>query len=448
MIYDEENFPELPMGWISIGVEDAVESVGNSNKKLKSKDALSQGRFPVIDQGQENISGYSDDESLVVDASELKPVILFGDHTRILKQISHPFVPGADGTKLFQAKEYWDTRFVYQMIRAIKLPDKGYARHYQYLRNSTLPLPPLSEQKRIADKLDTVLARVDACSERLNRVPLTLKRFKQSVLAAATSGKLTEDWRVENVHSMMIGGIESQASRKINNWKQVSLSQICESITDGDHQAPPQANNGIPFITIAAINDGQLRLEKASRYVPREYFEKLKSIRKPAKGDVLYSVTGSICIPALITEELEFTFQRHIAILKPNLNKINSKYLYFVLGSEAVRKQGFETATGTAQLTLALSSLRNLTIDLPPIDEQQEIVRRVETLFAFADRLEARLTGARNATERLTPAILAKAFRGELVDQDPNDEPAEFLLKRIQSNTLIKEKKVVARGKS
>ena len=416
MIYNSENFPELPHSWTSLSVDDSVDSAGNSNKKLKSKDSLEHGRFPVIDQGQSDISGYSDDENLVVEASESNPVILFGDHTRLLKQISQPFVPGADGTKLFRAKSFWDARFVYQMLRAVKLPDKGYARHFQYLRDSVLPLPPLPEQKRIADKLDAVLARVDACRDRLDRVPAILKRFRQSVLAAATSGKLTEEWR---------GTLETIG------WNTMSLADICLSVTDGDHQAPPQAETGIPFITIAAINDGHLRLEKASRFVPSPYFEALKDSRRPQRGDILFSVTGSIAIPAQVDTDEAFTFQRHIAILKPDYSKVSSLYLKFALGTESLKKQALDVATGTAQLTIPLTGLRSFKIDVPPQKEQTEIVRRVESLFAYADRLEARYASGRAQTERLTPSLLAKAFRGELVPQDPNDEPASALLERV-----------------
>ena len=277
-------------------------------------------------------------------------------------------------------------------------------------------LPPAAEQQRIADKLDTVLARVDACRDRLARVAPLLKRFRQSVLSAATSGRLTDDWRAGN------RGLD---------WQAATIEGICRSVADGDHQAPPQASSGIPFITIAAINDGRLSLQKATRYVPRPYFDGLADKRRPQRGDVLYSVTGSLGIPALVDVDTAFTFQRHIAILRPQLDRISSEYLYYVLGCSHVREQALAAATGSAQLTLALGSLKAISIELPQPIEQTEIVRRVETLFAFADRLEARLRQAQTAIDRLTPSLLATAFRGELVPQDPNDEPASTLLARI-----------------
>ena len=281
-----------------------------------------------------------------------------------------------------------------------------------------IPVAPLKEQKRIADKLDALLARVDASRERLNRIPLILKRFRQVVLALATSGQLTEDWRT---------------SRESTQWQRMSLSEICLSITDGDHQAPPQAKRGVPFITIAAINDGRLRIDKATRFVPSVYFEQMKASRKPQMGDILFSVTGSIAISALVDTREPFTFQRHIAILKPDLSRISSSFLRYALETEDIKRQALSVATGTAQLTVPLSGLRAFMLDIPARDEQDEIVSRVEAIFAYAERLEARYQAARTQVERLTPALLAKAFRGELVPQDPNDEPASVMLERIRA---------------
>ncbi len=104
------------------------------------------------------------------------------------------------------------------------------------------------------------------------------------------------------------------------------------------------------------------------------------------------------------------------------------------MGADNTLKQAYAIATGTAQLTIPLNGLRSLLIDVPPLKEQIKIVRRVEELFAYADRIEARYHAARAQVDKLTPAILAKAFRGELVPQNPNDEPASVLLERIRAS--------------
>lgn len=315
-------------------------------------------------------------------------------------------------------------RYVHYFLRTVQFADVLRATTVPSLRKGdveslAIPLAPLPEQKRIADKLDSVLARVDACRDRLDRIPALLKRFRQSVLNAATSGELSADWR---------------ASEALHGWAPVMIKEICVSISDGDHQAPPQVDQGISFITISAFSSGRLDLNKATRCVPQSYFEQLKPMRRPSLGDVLYSVTGSIGISALVDTDRPFAFQRHVALLKPDLSRVSSAYLRYLLGSDGVRRQAADVATGSAQLTIPLNGLRAFNALLPCLAEQHEIVRRVETLFAFADRLEARCAAARKQAGQLTPALLAKAFRGELVPQDPADEPAAELLKRLAAS--------------
>ncbi|MCA6520676.1 MAG: restriction endonuclease subunit S [Pseudanabaena sp. M051S1SP2A07QC] len=277
-------------------------------------------------------------------------------------------------------------------------------------------LPPLNEQRLIVDKLDRIGDRQRSARNELNHIPKLIARYKQAVLAAACSGKLTEDFRLSN--SLSISSI--------------SLSEVCNSISDGDHQAPPRSETGIPFITISAINDGSLSLNKATRFVPKSYFESLSKIRKPEIDDILFTVTGSIGIPVIVDTDEPFVFQRHIAILKANKNIILAKYLLYALGSDQIQKQALNVATGTAQLTIPLGGLRNFQIQLPSLEEQKEIVRRVEKMFAKIDKMEEEYQKAVKLCDRLEQATLAKAFRGELVPQDPNDEPASVLLEQVK----------------
>ncbi|MFN9868541.1 MAG: restriction endonuclease subunit S, partial [Pseudanabaena sp.] len=285
-----------------------------------------------------------------------------------------------------------------------------------FLKETNLAIPPLSEQRRIVDKLDRIGDRQRSARNELSHIPKLIARYKQAVLAAACSGKLTEDFRLSN--SLSISSI--------------SLSEVCNSISDGDHQAPPRSETGIPFITISAINDGSLSLNKATRFVPKSYFESLSKIRKPEIDDILFTVTGSIGIPVIVDTDEPFVFQRHIAILKANKNIILAKYLLYALGSDQIQKQALNVATGTAQLTIPLGGLRNFQIQLPSLEEQKEIVRRVEKMFAKIDKMEEEYQKAAKLCDRLEQATLAKAFRGELVPQDPNDEPASVLLEQVK----------------
>ncbi|PHQ83308.1 MAG: hypothetical protein COB58_02000 [Thalassobium sp.] len=294
----------------------------------------------------------------------------------------------------------------------------------QGLSEVRIPLPPLAEQKVIADKIDTLLAQVKTTKARLNRIPNILKTFRQSVLSAAVSGKLTEEWQ---------GNTE--------DWSEKKLRDICLSISDGDHQAPPRTSNGIPFLVISNVRNGFIDFSGVERWVPQYYFDELKEIRRPRRNDILYTVTGSFGIPVIVDTDERFCFQRHIAILKPNSKYLNYKFLFFLLGSIQAFRQADNIATGTAQRTVALNSLRDFKFRIPPLGQQTEIVRRVEELFAFADTIEQKTNTALERVNNLTQSILAKAFRGELTadwraenpDLISGENSAEALLAKIQA---------------
>ncbi|EIX9085242.1 restriction endonuclease subunit S [Klebsiella aerogenes] len=400
---------------------------------MKSKDCLPEGLYPVIDQGQNYISGYINDESKVIKVDS--PICIFGDHTRIVKWVTHDFVPGADGTKLLQPKAFIYPRYAYYSLRTLNIPDKGYSRHFKYFKELEINLPGRLEQKIIADKLDTLLAQVDSTKARLEQIPQILKRFRQVVLAAIVNGKL---------------------STNTEQWKVYSLKNLCVSISDGDHQAPPKSETGIPFLVISDVNKGKIDLENVSRWVPESYYLALKEIRKPSLNDILYTVTGSFGIPVVVNTTKPFCFQRHIAIIKPNSNLINYRFLLFYLESPQIFKHASDVATGTAQKTVSLSSLRNFELSVPSLKEQAVIVHRVEQLFAYADTIEKQVNNALTRVNNLTQSILAKAFRGELTAQWRAENPslisgensATALLERIKAERAASSGKKSSRKKA
>ena len=153
----------------------------------------------------------------------------------------------------------------------------------------------------------------------------------------------------------------------------VKLGDVCASIYDGDHSAPPKSKSGIPFITISNINAGDGFIDFSNTaFVPEEYCKSLKVERKPKRGDVLYSVVGSFGIPSLIKSDEKFVFQRHIAILRPS-ERIDSTYLYYVLKDPNFYHWADAVAIGSAQRTVTLGQLRNKEIDLPDLETQRRI---------------------------------------------------------------------------
>ena len=283
-------------------------------------------------------------------------------------------------------------------------------------------LPPLNEQRRLAAKLDTTLAAVDACRQRLDGVAAILKRFRQAVLAAATSGELTREWREER-------GMEK-------DWLGTCLSDIADiqgGLTKDSKKQDP-GDPELPYLRVANVQRGYLDLqEMAFIRVPRKRLDALLL----QDGDILFNEGGDRdkvgrgwIWEAQITE---CVFQNHVFRARL-LNQGNQpKYVSWwanTCGASHFLGQGKQT---TNLASISKTTLGLLPIQLPCAAEQEEIVRRVETFFTLADQLEARLTAARKVVDRLNPALLAKAFRGELVPQDPGDEPASVLLERIRA---------------
>jgi type I restriction enzyme S subunit len=292
-----------------------------------------------------------------------------------------------------------------------------------YVLDSQLPLAPLNEQKRIADKLDTLLARVDACRERLDRVPTVLKRFRQSVLAAATSGKLTEEWR-EEVHA----GI----------WGTVSIEQIAEQVFDGPFgshlKSKDYSETGVRVVRLENI--GWLKfIEDKRTFIPHQKYDSLQRHTLRADDILLSSFLSEevrVCLLPVGLSENAIN-KADCFCIRLDCNRCSPQFVAMRLASKSTFIALNEQVHGATRPRINLGQLKAFNLDLPPLTEQAEIVRRVEALFACADRLEARYAAARAQVDRLTPALLAKAFRGELVPQDPDDEPASVLLERLRA---------------
>ena len=295
-----------------------------------------------------------------------------------------------------------------------------------------VPLAPLAEQKRIADKLDTVLTRVDAVNTRLARVAPLLKRFRQSVLAAATSGRLTEDWR---------GGAM--------DWTSVPAAEICEKVQSGGTPKAGFAEAGVPFLKVYNIVDQRVAFDYKPQFVSQAIHESELRKSQVFPNDVLMNIVGPPLgkVAVVPADHSAWNINQAITLFRPS-TKITSQWIYILLCEGApIRDVLARTKGSVGQVNISLSQCRAFEFQVPSVEEQTEIVRRVETLFAFADRLEARLAQAQTAATRLTPALLAKAFRGELVPQDPNDEPAAELLRRLQAERVSAPKASAGRGR-
>lgn len=324
-----------------------------------------------------------------------------------------------------------ETEFLYYLIKNEKQnfinKGKGGAQpniSQQIIKAHTIGFPPLAEQKRIVEKLDSLLAQVETIQQRLNNLPKIIKRFRQSVLAAAVSGKLTEEWHMEH---------------NCKSWKTVSLGDVVTPISQG---WSPKCNN-VP------APDGKWGVIKTSavqsiRFVEEENKELPDTLEPREKlliqdGDILVTRAGPrvrcgiTCLVTKVKSKLmicdkvyRFQVKESYGINKFLVLQLNSlKYLEYI--------EKLKTGISDSGMNLTQVKFKKLRLDWPDIKEQTEIVRIVEQHFALADTLEKNLKNAKKRVDNLTQSILAKAFRGELVPQDPNDEPAEQLLARIKA---------------
>jgi type I restriction enzyme, S subunit len=444
--FDDEKFLNLPEAWRSIPVSEACSLV-SPKSKIKQKLYLTSGKLPIVDQGVELVGGFTDDLNAV--ASTDLPVIVFGDHTRALKYVDFPFAAGADGIKILRPISGFHPRLFYHFLRAIRLPNKGYARHFQHLRGSRIALPPKEEQKLIADKLDRLLAAVDTCKARLDAIPAILKRFRQSVLAAATSGELTEEWRRETVSrqsSTYLGGVvplvasykrlrkkQSLGASPVameempelpSTWCYASVNELYASnlildYADGNHgsfypRKEEFGEQGVLFVTAAQIQeDGGI--DKCG--APRLNMAKARQLNKgwAKDGDVLLThnaTVGRVAMAQGINEE--FLLGTSVTFYRTNPTYLDPLYLYFCFRSDTWQQQLKAVMQQTTRDQVSIQKQALFLLPLPPIEEQKEIARRLKAVVSSSNNIERSTQSSRYRAEALTQSLLGRAFRGEL----------------------------------
>ena len=342
-----------------------------------------------------------------------------------------------------------------------------------FFKSVLIPIPPFPEQQAIVAKLEQLFSELDNGIACLKKAQEQLKVYRQAVLKQAFEGELTKAWREQqtslpSAQELLetIKAEREQAARlqgkKLkpvipltqtelddlpelpDEWGWQFLEDITLEITDGDHQPPPKAIKGVPFITISNIDKTRNTIDFASSfYVSDQYYSSLKEHRKPRKRDILYTVTGSFGIPVLIDFDKPFSFQRHIGLIRPAFQVV-PKWLYYLLQTNHVFIQAQNAATGTAQKTVALNSLRKFRVPFCVPQEQSQIVQEIETRLSVCDNMEATIKESREKAEALRQSILKQAFEVKLLSEEelqitrnaPDWEPAEKLLERIKQKDL------------
>lgn len=488
----------LPKGWAvtTIGAVARVSSGVGFPIKYQGK---SEGLYPVYKVGDVSKAVTSKHGNLAVaghyvdkeEAAELKGEIfpvgatLFAKIGEAVKLNRRAFVrkPGlADNNVMAVIPDKSDcNRFLYQFLRAIDLTETSRSTTVPSIRKGDIEdielyLPPLAEQIVIADKLDTLLAQVETTKARLERIPEILKSFRQSVLSAAVSGKLTQEWRESHGNgtgeevvkadainkSVLLNEnpalkkkkstIESQIDTEYifdlpESWGFTTWGKISEWITYGFTKPMPKSDSGVKLLTAKDVQYFDVNINDAG-LTTSSAFQSLSDKDRPIKGDLLITKDGSIGRAALVRTDEPFCINQSVAVCWLRSTSMNKDYLEFLANSEFTQRFVKDKAQGMAIQHLSIIDYAKCPLPVPSLEEQTEIVRRVEELFAFADSIEQKATAALARVNNLTQSILAKAFRGELTadwraanpELISGDNSAAALLEKIKVEREVMKK--------
>jgi len=455
---------DIPPNWICVDINEIFENIPLTGKNLKKKEYLKSGDLPVIDQGQEYIAGYTERKNLEVSCST--PCIIFGDHTRILKFVNFNFVAGADGVKVMRPFKIFNPKFFFYFLKALQLPDKGYARHFQYLVKASIPLPPLPEQHKIVEKIEELFTKLDAGVEALKKIKKQIKQYRQSVLKSAFEGKLTEEWREKNKNklepaSVLLKKIEEQPIKNKYNtnkkmfaintesifkipdiWEWIRIGGLCYEIRYGTSDKASYEFDGVPVLRMGDINDGKIDFEDL-KFMPENWSGGGSLFLEV--GDVLFNRTNSFELVGKTAVFKGFgdkvTFASYLVRLKFYKDlyrpELSSYYINSLYGRKFILSL---ISQQVGQANVSASKLTSIPIPLMAVPEQQKIVEEIEKRFSIADEVEKTVDKSLEQAEKLRQSILKKAFEGKLTEKWREQYPklisgensAEKLLEKIK----------------
>ena len=386
---EEKNINQLQKEWKWAKLNEISDKISLNKIKIKQKDYLEEGTFPVVDQGQELIGGYYNDETLLIPNEP--PYIVYGDHTKAKKYINFKFIAGADGVKVLKAKDNVDSKFLFHSLFTIKIEDKGYARHFQLIEKELFPLPPKPTQEAIVAKIEELFSELDKGIENLRTAQQQLKTYRQSVLKWAFVNDTFKDFILKDVtQKIQIGPFGTQLHKE------------------------DYIENGVPLINPTHIKGGFIVTDTSFSILISKRDSLPNYILK--EGDVIMGRRGEMGRCGLVTrKEAGWFCGTGSLYFRPDVGKVNPVFLYYNLSSQPVKKYLDDNAGGTTMANLNLKIVNDIPISLPSIEEQNIIVQEIESRLSVADKMEETITQTLQQAEALRQSILKKAFEGRLI---------------------------------
>jgi type I restriction enzyme, S subunit len=478
----------IPSSWVKVCFDDAIDVVSDRGYRIKQKEYLLTGLLPVVDQGEGLVGGYTNDLSAKVESNG--SVIVFGDHTRRFKFVNFPFAVGADGVKLFRPAALWSSKFLYWQLGTIDLEDRGYGRHYQHLRKESLVLPPIAEQVRIVEKLEELLSDLDAGVSELKVAQKKLVQYRQSLLKAAVEGALTAEWRATNTptetgaqlleriqqerrarwEAKQLAKFKEQGKAPPKDWQKkypeplqpdttglpelpqgwvwASIDQLTNEQKYGSSSKTNEDTSGVPILRMGNIQEGALDFSSL-KYLPAAHDE-FPNLHLQ-DGDLLFNRTNS---PELVGKTAVFrsqispcSFASYLISVRFSEHYIPELASTFINSAHGKRWIKSVVVQQVGQANVNGSKLSALAVPLPPFDEQVEVIARLnEQLDQIVQQLKSvEISLKQSKAQRQN--ILKAAFSGQLVAQDPSDEPVSELLERIRAERAAQQAVKKPRGR-
>ncbi len=371
------------MTWQTKKLNDVIDNVVYTGK-IQRRQFLSSGKYPIVSQEQDYINGYWDSDKDVFKVK--KPVIIFGDHTQVLKYVDFDFVLGADGVKVLQSKSFLDSKYFYYSLQNINLKSLGYARHFRFLKDVDIAYPEsLDEQKRIAKTLDEVFEKL-------------------------TKAKKAAEKNLHNSKELFESYLRGVFTDRGKGWDEQDLSSLCD--VEYGYTNKAKKSGKYRFIRITDTDKDGLLTQGNKMYVSS--FEGAgKYILN--NGDLLMARTGASAGHVLFFEsDEESVFASYLIRIKFK-KEILGKLYWFYSRSKHYWDQVRQLSAGSAQPQFNGGSLKKVQFAFPrSLSEQKAIIKKLDALSIETKKLEKIYEQKLSDLEELKKSVLSKAFHAEL----------------------------------
>lgn len=361
--------------------EEVFEDKTKYGTKIKTNEYQQEGKYLIVDQGQEQVAGYTNLEEGVF---EEVPAIVFGDHTRVIKYVEEPFFLGADGVKVLKCRlPNANYKYLYYTLLNAKIPNTGYNRHFKWLKEIKIAYPNTEKQTEIVCILDKVSKIIGFRQRQLKKLDELVKsRF-----------------------------IELFGTLSINeqNFKVLTIESLCSLIKDGTHQTPTYTEdtiNGFKFLSSKDVMSKRIDWSDI-KYIPSDLHEKLYAVVKPVRNDILMSKNGvNYGVAAVNDTDEVFDIYVSLALLRPKTDIINPVYFCSAINSPDTKRQFDGSIKGIGVPNLHLGEIKKTKILVPPLDKQIEYVSFVEQ----TDKSKFVIQQALDKAQLLFDSLMQKYF--------------------------------------